>query len=186
MIYVTSDFHFNDDHIIECERTQFATIEEHNKYIVDRYNSIVKDEDTVYILGDIGFGEFNKYKKYLKKLKGHKILIKGNHDWITEREAYEVGFEGFYDHPIYFNDHIILSHEPAREAYLNPYIINVHGHLHHNPISLKNYYNVNIGDNKYSLIPMDLFIRLSHSCKDREEHFTHEWYFEFYSDKKIH
>lgn len=46
--------------------------------IIDRWNTFVKDEDVVFHLGDFSFRD--RAPRYFKKLKGHIILIKGNHD----------------------------------------------------------------------------------------------------------
>jgi len=48
--------------------------------IIDKYNSIVKENDLVYHLGDFSLSK-GAVRSILPILKGHKILIKGNHDW---------------------------------------------------------------------------------------------------------
>lgn len=47
MIYFIADTHFNHKNIIEyCKRT-FKDILEMNEYIIEKWNSVVKDEDIV-------------------------------------------------------------------------------------------------------------------------------------------
>lgn len=181
--YVISDFHFNHTGILRIERGEFKTIEEHNQYIVDKYNSVVGEHDVCYILGDIGFNNPKLIKKWVQKLHGYKILIKGNHDRFSTAQAIEMGFKEVYDHPVYFNSKIILSHEPVREALDNPYVINVHGHVHQNDVMLPNFYNVNVASVDYLPVNMDVYIRKSFNCKDRRETWGKEWYYNFYKTR---
>ena len=49
--------------------------------MIDNYNSIVTNKDTVYCLGDFAFGQGSKNPdKYFYRLNGKKHLIVGNHD----------------------------------------------------------------------------------------------------------
>ena len=61
-----------------CNRP-FKTVEEMDETIIRNYNSLITDRDTVYILGDVSFRGGNP-DNYLRRLKGHKHLIIGNHD----------------------------------------------------------------------------------------------------------
>ena len=53
MIYFTSDFHFCHNRDFIYERRGFSSIEEHDQTIIDNFNSIITDEDILYILGDV-------------------------------------------------------------------------------------------------------------------------------------
>ena len=68
----------------------WRTIEEHDAALTDRWNAIVKPGDTTYILGDFamprgipGVPSMKVYSRYLNRLHGKKILIKGNHDKMS-------------------------------------------------------------------------------------------------------
>jgi len=50
-----------------------------DKTIVDNFNAVVKEEDTVYHLGDFVWNE-RRHGEMLKSLLGHHILVPGNHD----------------------------------------------------------------------------------------------------------
>ena len=71
----------------------FAGWQDYTSRILKNWNSIVKDEDTVVVAGDISWAMkledcFNDFDFINNKLKGNKILLKGNHDywWGTKRK----------------------------------------------------------------------------------------------------
>ena len=54
MIYFTSDTHFNQQRTLELSRRPFDSVEHMNNILVQNWNNTVKQEDTVYHLGDFG------------------------------------------------------------------------------------------------------------------------------------
>ena len=85
MIYFTADTHFGHYNVIRfCDRP-FASAEEMDKAMIQNWNDRVTGNDTVYILGDMFFRSTNA-EGILKRLKGKKRLIVGNHDgsWMTK------------------------------------------------------------------------------------------------------
>lgn len=68
-IYFYSDPHFNDDEMKHLRKNYIGDDEQ-----VRCINSKVGKNDTLIILGDVGDVEF------VKKLRGYKVLIMGNHD----------------------------------------------------------------------------------------------------------
>ena len=79
MTYFTSDQHFGHFNIIRLSRRPFKTVEEMDETMVKRWNAKVRDDDTVYVLGDLFFRAAT-VEPILKRLKGHKHLMLGNHD----------------------------------------------------------------------------------------------------------
>lgn len=79
MIYYTADPHLGHDNIRKLCNRPFATVEEMDETIINNWNSKVTDKDDVYILGDFSF-KAKDPTEYLKRLKGKKHLIVGNHD----------------------------------------------------------------------------------------------------------
>lgn len=79
--YVISDLHFNHKNILDYERNEFNDINEHDEYIVLRWNKTVKMEDIVYFLGDLTMTIDREYlMNLISRLNDYKIMIKGNHD----------------------------------------------------------------------------------------------------------
>lgn len=126
-VYFVADTHFGDENIMKYENRPFASVDEMNKALVENWNKVVKTEDVVYHLGDVGDESF------ISQLNGTKYLIKGNHD-KKENDFYrKMGFHDVYDMPVIYNDFWILSHEPLYVNRNMPYA-NLFGHIHNNPI----------------------------------------------------
>ena len=89
MIYFTSDLHFNHNRESIYESRGFVNVWDMNKEIVDNWNSKVKDNDIVYVLGDLMLGNNEKGKKFLTQLKGDLHIILGNHDTDARIEIYK-------------------------------------------------------------------------------------------------
>lgn len=125
-VYFIADLHFDDDNIRRYENRPFADVAEMNQALIENWNKTVTQEDTIYILGDIGNEEF------LASLLGQKYLIKGNHDTKDSDTYRNLGFVEVYDLPVIYGNYFILSHEPLYTNRNMPYA-NLFGHVHNNP-----------------------------------------------------
>lgn len=112
-LWVYSDPHFSDPDMVEL-RTNYIGDEEQ----IARINSKVGKYDTIIILGDIGNEEM------IRKIRGYKVLIMGNHDKGATK--YADIFDEVYEGPLFIAEKLILSHEPINL----PYAFNIHGHDH--------------------------------------------------------
>lgn len=82
-VYISSDLHLGHTNIIKyCpeSRGHFETVDQMNEQIITNINSMVSDEDTLILVGDLCFTSPLKGCEYLKRINGKKILIWGNHD----------------------------------------------------------------------------------------------------------
>lgn len=80
-IFFTADTHFDHASIIVHTQRPFETVEEMNETLVENWNKVVKPKDTVYILGDFAW---KRHMHWQGRLRGHQILIKGNHDKMSQ------------------------------------------------------------------------------------------------------
>ena len=94
--FVIGDNHFGDARILRyCRNDKFSTVDEMNRYMIQQWNSVVRNKDTVFINGDLSrYTDENDYK-FISELNGKKILIRGNHDNMnddvyTKNEIYKV------------------------------------------------------------------------------------------------
>lgn len=51
-----------------------------NEGLIANWNSVVKDDDIVFDLGDFAFAPNSKWKEILGRLRGKHYLILGNHE----------------------------------------------------------------------------------------------------------
>ena len=135
MNYYISDLHFG------CQNKYEGRTLEHDKIIIDNWNKVVTNSDTVYILGDIGRIGNNKDNEYLCKcisvLKGkEKILVRGNHDDIRDCRIKQLFTEvcdrkDIIDNCNGINHKLVLQHSPEL-FWWNQHkgAILLYGHLH--------------------------------------------------------
>lgn len=183
-IWITSDTHLYHTNVIRLERymldksgySYIKTVEQYNKMIIDNINMCVHKDDTIYILGDFCFGGYEKIKEMYNSIKGHVVLILGNHDRYSVAEGKKrAGIKEIYEGPIYLPEskgRIILSHYPVKEAYHNPYVFNLHGHLHGSVLAkdMGNFINVAMGVNDFKPLRLDkLTGKIMSSVKSRRE-----------------
>ena len=112
----------------------FTSTEEMNETMIERHNAKVKEQDTVYFLGDVVINK--KYLELVKRMNGRKILVRGNHDIFKDEDYRAVGFEQIHGVRV-FVDKFILSHIPLHpDCVSERFRVNVHGHLHANEIMI--------------------------------------------------
>lgn len=132
MNYFISDLHLGHENIIKLTKRPFATIEEMNEVLINNWNKVVKEEDDVYIIGDLFYKSKDNIEDILSKLKGNKYLILGNHDkeWIDT-----------IDHKKYFKvvTELLTFDDGQRKVTLCHYPMvsfegrfHIHGHIHGN------------------------------------------------------
>jgi len=130
MIFYAADPHFGYPAILEHTGRPFSCVEEMDEAIISNWNAVVSETDTVYLLGDVG-SHFSPFpSRQLSMLKGHKHLIRGNHDACFEnQQLFFDYFESVTDF-LEIDDsghHITLCHYPI--VYIQSGYM-VHGHIH--------------------------------------------------------
>lgn len=139
-VYFTADHHFHHKRIIEYCKRPFASVDAMNKELIALWNDTVAPGDLVYHLGDFGFGSADKLTAIRKQLNGQIIMIRGNHDQLSDTAYRErVGVE--IQAPHWYRG-MQLCHYPAqgdtqvedRHLASRPYMPEgtwlLHGHVH--------------------------------------------------------
>lgn len=145
-----SDPHFGHDKILKYEERPFKNIEEMDKVMIDNWNGVVGKYDKVFVLGDVSFHHKERTTEIIKSLKGHKILIKGNHDKQSNQYWLDCGFQEVSKYPIILiNQGIVLSHQPVENDI--GILKNYHGHVHSN---IENYEKLN--PSKFKCVSVEL------------------------------
>lgn len=139
-IWFTSDLHFGHRNVIRfCERP-FSSVEEMDNTLIDNWNNTVGENDLIFDLGDFCFAQGNKWKKYIRSLKGKHVLILGNHDiskWPGSdvmslfhmvRNQLELNIDGKH---VYLNHYPFLCYAGTYRTPSNS-VYELFGHVHSN------------------------------------------------------
>ena len=157
-VFFTSDTHFGHQAIIRHCNRPFTSIEKMDASLINRWNSVVAPEDTVYHLGDFCIRNERPLADYRLALNGEVHLIRGNHDdGLTEedaelfasvREIMEIDLNGTM---------IVLCHYPMRAWHWNNrgswhLFGHVHGRLDQAPLG----YSLDVGVDSHGFRPWSL------------------------------
>lgn len=123
MIWFTSDLHFGHQAVIDYCKRPFENVEQMNNVLVGRWNSVVRPDDTIYVLGDLALCPYRDFEHWGRQLQGHKILIRGNHDSYSEGQYKRLGFQVFHEVKMKLAGQMVrLSHFPyALPWYKRPF-----------------------------------------------------------------
>ncbi len=182
MIYYIADTHFKDQTIFDKCKRPFQSVQEFEDMVVSNWNKKITDNDTVYILGDIGSDDKSSIDIF-RRLKGHKHLIVGNHDLeILEYIKTSLIFESikFIDLIEDSGYKVCVCHYPLMdwmEFTRNGYF--VYGHVHNKtPLNgiaykqIKDYYkdkpafNCGVDVTGYTPVTLKEMIKLKETNKD--------------------
>lgn len=167
MNFYTADTHFSfkEDKIIKREFRPFKNLEEMNTKIIEIWNSQVREDDVVYVLGDfVNYNYFdNEYEqkfKLVKKIKAKVILVLGNGEGRILNNDFDNNFDEFKKYLLslgFFNvykktkvkigkNEWLLTHKPEDCDKTNEF--NLFGHVHKSVFVKKYGFNVGV-DNHY-------------------------------------
>ena len=130
----TSDLHFGHENVIRFDGRPFASADDMDRQIIELWNNRVQPNDTVYIVGDFCHRSSHPAEWYLKQLRGHKVLIIGNHDKPILDSPEAVKYFESIDKMMHISDQgrqICLCHFPIAEW--NGYYRSawhIYGHIH--------------------------------------------------------
>lgn len=123
---------------------KYGSVEEHDKKLITNWNSVVSNDDTVYIVGDVSMEDPSQYGK-LRMLKGKKIVVMGNHDLPEHSKhllEYVDGLCGMHylelDGLTKNQYKVWVSHAPLHPMELSFVDFNIHAHIHHMKVPYSN------------------------------------------------
>lgn len=161
-LWFTSDTHFGHaailtflaegpDGIARPIRPEFTSITEMDETLVERWNEVVRPQDKVYHLGDVTIRKANL--PIVRRLNGHKRLLRGNHDIFRTRDYLAAGFEEISASRVL--DGIIFTHIPIHPWSLGRFQGNVHGHIHERAPFGPRYVNISVERTGYRPVSLD-------------------------------
>ena len=149
MNYYISDLHLFHKNVTRAGKDfddrPFDDLEQMHNLIKEKWNSKVTNGDTVYILGDMAMrGTQEDLIAYVSTLRGHKILVRGNHDDIRDLR-YKQLFDEICDYKEIQDTlngetvRLVLCHYPIlmwRDQHRGSILL--YGHVHN---SIEEYYS---------------------------------------------
>lgn len=138
--WVIADTHFGHAGVCKFMREDGSKLrpwtdpEEMDEALIDNWNKVVGEFDRVYLLGDVVINRRCLHTLY--RLKGKKVLVKGNHD-IFALNDYLPHFDDIRAYVVKVGKEkqkTILSHIPVHPESLGRFGMNIHGHLHSNVV----------------------------------------------------
>jgi calcineurin-like phosphoesterase family protein len=144
-IWFSSDTHFSHANIITyCDRP-FDDVEDMNNALVDNWNACVAPDDIIVHCGDVSMGRAEDTRRYIERLNGRKLLLRGNHDSKKYVRLYrELGWRVFDS--LVVND-ILIQHHYLEEEHDFEFVI--HGHAHGSR-RIKKHYDVGVDARRVS------------------------------------
>lgn len=185
-ILFSSDTHIGHRNIIEYCQRPFKDLDEMHSEIIRRWNMVVSDNDTVYHLGDLALCPKTVWQPITQQLKGHKILIRGNHDKHTNRSYYDGGFEKLHDRwdlklpTEEANKFVIvfLEHRPQFDYDTNKYSLHLCGHVHTRWTRKGNIINVGVDKWSYAPVTIEELIQAKEDYKEPNHAVLDKGYYE--------
>lgn len=130
MVYFTADMHFGHKAIITMQNRPFETVEEMNRIILDNYNSVVKKDDTVYIMGDLCHHmRVEEADDIIGRMNGKKYLVKGNHDKNYDPRLF-ADIKEYMMISTYGKCFVLMHYPMLSWPKKNSGSIHIHGHIH--------------------------------------------------------
>jgi calcineurin-like phosphoesterase family protein len=144
--YFTSDQHWGHAAARSFYQRPFASVDEMDEVMIERWNAVVEPDDEVWHLGDFAVRQSaDRVASLLRLLNGHKHLVIGNNDDTTV-----IGCAGWWSVKAYAElvidgIRLVLCHYPFRTwRDAGKGAINLHGHSHGRLKPLSHQYDVGV------------------------------------------
>ncbi|MHA1883061.1 MAG: metallophosphoesterase family protein [Candidatus Thorarchaeota archaeon] len=145
MYFFTADEHYGHEAILKYCHRPFKSVEEMNEEIIRRHNSLVGKNDIVVHAGDFCWANSKKEAvKYIKRLNGNHIFLRGCHDhWLpnSARCIWSKTIEGCY---------IVVCHYAMRtwaRSHYNSWQLYGHSHGRLEPVGKQ--WDIGVDNNNF-------------------------------------
>lgn len=145
-IWFASDLHLGHANIIKYSKRPFKSVDEHDRILIENWNTYVSPRDTVYYLGDFAYKNKEAAIKYRERLAGQIFFIEGNHDSVAEQMKNQFGW---------YKEVYTLKTETPRlgkvEVFMSHYAHRVWNKSHHGRWHLYGHSHASLPDDPNSL-----------------------------------
>lgn len=164
-VWFSADEHYGHSNIIKYCNRPFADTKEMDEEIIRRHNEVVKQEDTVYHIGDFTLRSEREAHEYISRLNGKNLFIRGSHDrWMKVGNYHEI-------EEIEINGQkIVLCHYAMRvwpESHYNSW--HLYGHSHGNLSGIGK--SIDVGVDTHNFYPYS-FEKIKELMDKKEDNFN--------------
>ena len=171
--WITSDLHFGHTNIMKfcpISRAHYkGDVQYMTEKMIEEWNELIGDRDTVYILGDVAFCNAADATKIMRRLNGRKILVEGNHDRkILKDKTFHSCFAEVHTYlDINYNGtKVVMFHYPIAEwDQMHRGSVHLHGHLHGGKSGLEQYRCLDMGMDATGRIAVQMEVAIADALK---------------------
>ena len=158
-IWVTSDTHFDHFNIIKYCNRPFPTIDLMNSALIKNWNEAIAEDDIVIFCGDFCFARTavaqETTARFAAALHGHKVIIKGNHDFKKFKYT-EAGFEAEFYQLFDFGRFLFCHRPDDLNQWHKDYDFVFYGHVHDKTPAVTFLNTINVCLDANNLRPLDI------------------------------
>lgn len=169
MIFFTSDLHIHHTNIIKYCQRPFNSVEEMDNTIINNWNLVVAQDDSVWVLGDFTMSNDKIFiNRTLSRLNGNKYLVTGNHDSsackssVSWKEVHEL------THISVERETLVLCHYSMRVWYKSHHgAWHLYGHSH-GSLPEENNLSFDVGVDAWNYTPVS-FKQIAKKMADKKD-----------------
>ena len=150
---------FGHSNIIKYCARPYTSVANMDEGLISNWNARVRDDDIVYLLGDIFFCQAKEAKQIMARLNGKKRLLLGNHDKMIRGDmALQRMFDKIYPDlhaETIDGTHVVMCHYPLLSwdrAFRGSFML--HGHCHNSIPFDPNYRRLDVGVDAQGYAPI--------------------------------
>lgn len=168
MFWFISDEHYGHKKIIEYCNRPFSSVEEMNETIIENSNKVVSNEDVTIHGGDFTLWKNVNgiYKKYINRLNGKHIFLKGSHDYWLDGKANQI-WEKLISLQGVPKNYVVVCHYAMRvwaRSHYNSF--QLYGHSHGNLEPVGKQHDIGVDNNNFYPVSFDKIVQIMETRPD--------------------
>lgn len=159
--FFSSDEHLGHDNIRKYCHRPFQTVQEMDDTLIANHNSVVRSEDVVIHVGDFTLAPKEIAKRYIARLTGKHVFIRGSHDrWMENDHTYLREFK--------INGQIVVACHYAMRVWPKSHYnsIQIYGHSHSRLKPEGKQWDVGVDNNHFFPVSFDQLMEIMKGLPD--------------------
>jgi calcineurin-like phosphoesterase family protein len=151
-IWFTADEHYGHRNILRFCSRPWDDINDHDEALIANHNALVKDGDITIHAGDFTLWKNTSgvYKKYINRLNGNHIFLKGSHDYWLKPDTITIWEK------LIQKQYVVVCHYNMRtwaRSHYNSW--QLYGHSHGNLEPVGKQWDIGVDNNDYKPISFE-------------------------------